>query len=388
LSQARKEAPPFDKLRANGDVGERRIGLAPGTLHLEVDGADWPLDSLCDFATRRNPKRGFLVVSKVLGRHIPVAPSRMRAAVRDLAARLPDLPSPTLVVGLAETAVCLGQAVHAELARRPTFAGLYLHSTRQQVDHPLLCRFEEPHSHASAHLIYRPEGIDLAAIRSLVLIDDEISTGTTLVNLAAALAAHLPGLEQIAAAAFTDWSGEGAWLARMPRPARRASLLSGALRWEAGPAPVDAPAFAAAAPRLGELHRHANFGRLGVTADATLPLPDPALPPRSRVRIMCTGEFTYPPFLLAERLEQEGHDVVVQSTTRSPALPGGAIRHTLAFEDNYGTGVPNFLYNADPADERVTLICHETPPGSVDPALVRALGAQCLYFDGTPACAP
>jgi hypothetical protein len=369
-------------------LGQRKVALATGTLHLTVQRADWPLDALCDFATRRNPKRGFLVVSKVLGRHIPVAPSRMRAAARDLAARLPDLPSPTLVVGLAETAVCLGQVVHAELARRPGFGGIYLHSTRQQVDHSLLCRFEEPHSHASAHLIYRPEGLDLGRIRSLILVDDEISTGTTLVNLAAALAAHLPGLEQIAAAAFTDWSGAGDWLDRMKRPARRASLLSGTLRWEAGPVPVDAPAFAAAAPRLGDLRRHTNFGRLGTSADAPLPLPDLDLPPSSRVRIVCTGEFTYPPFLLAERLEQEGHDVVVQSTTRSPALPGGAIRHTLAFEDNYGTGVPNFLYNADPADKRITLICHETPPGSIDPALVRALDARCLYFDGKPACAP
>ena len=32
----------------------------------------------------------------------------------------------------------------------------FVHSTRQQGDHPLLCRFDEPHSHAASHLIYRP----------------------------------------------------------------------------------------------------------------------------------------------------------------------------------------------------------------------------------------
>lgn len=368
-----------------------QVPLATGTLHLEVDRADWPLEALCDFATRRNPRRGFLVVSKVLGRHIPARPSLMRAAIRDLAARIPDnLPGPVLAVGLAETAVCLGQAVHEELARRPGWDGLYLHSTRQQVDHPLLCRFDEPHSHASAHLVYRPAGFDLAAVRSLVLVDDEISTGTTLRNLAAALIDALPGMERIAAAAFTDWSGGADWLGDMPKPTTCASLLAGTLRWEATDRPNEAPAFTpdftSAAARLGRLDRHRNFGRLGIRADDPISLEPIDVPPGSRLRIVCTGEFTYPPFLLAERLEQAGHDVVVQSTTRSPALPGGAIRHVLAFKDNYATGLPSFLYNADPADERLSLICHETPPDSIDPVLVRALGATCLYF-GDAACA-
>jgi hypothetical protein len=360
----------------------RTVTLATGTLHLEVERALWPLQTLCDFAVRRNPRRAFLIVSKVLGRHIPAAPSLMRASARDLAAQVPgDLPGPVLVVGLAETAVCLGQSVFEELARRPSFAGDFVHSTRQLVDHPLLCRFEEPHSHASAHLIYRPMDVDLAAIRSLVLVDDEVSTGTTLVNLAEALVTHLPRCERIVAASLTDWSGGGDWLGRMARPAVSVSLLSGRMRWEAGAAPLgaDAPAFDRAAPALGRLAQHRNYGRLG-WAGALLPLPDVDPPPGSALRIVATGEFTYPPFLLAERLEAAGYDVVMQSTSRSPALPGGAIGHMLAFEDNYATGLPNFLYNADGADGRASLICHETPPGSIDAALIAALRATCISF--------
>jgi len=357
----------------------RSVPLTTGTLHLEVARADWPLDALCEFAVRRNPRRAFLIVSKVLGRHIPVAPSIMRASVRDLAARVPDLPGPVLVVGLAETAVCLGQSVFEELARRPGFDGLFIHSTRQQIDHPLLCRFEEPHSHASAHLIYRPDGIDLASVRSLVLVDDEVSTGNTLVNLATALIEHLPNVERIVAAALTDWSAGSDWLARMPRPASCASLLHGSLRWEAGAAPPpDTTNFDRAAPALGALDEHRNWGRTGWDG-SPLDLPEPPNT-AERIRIVCTGEFTYPPFLLAEQLEADGHDVVVQSTSRSPALPGGAIHHILAFEDNYATGLPNFLYNADPDDARLTLICHETPVGSIDPALIQALEATPVRF--------
>jgi hypothetical protein len=359
----------------------RSVPLPTGILHLEINRADWPLDALCDFAARRNPRRAFLIVSKVLGRHMPVAPSVMRASVRDLAARIPaDLPGPILVVGLAETAVCLGQSVFEELARRPGFTGLFTHSTRQRIDAPLLCRFEEPHSHASAHLIYRPDGIDLGSIRSLVLVDDEISTGTTLVNLAGALVGHLPQVGQIVAATLTDWSGDGGWLGRMPRPATCASLLCGSLRWEAGvQAPVGTTDFNRAAPALGKLDNHRNWGRLGWSASPP-DLPQIPIPDTAQLRIVGTGEFTYPPFVLAERLEAAGHDVVVQATSRSPALPGGAIHHTLTFDDNYATGVPGFLYNADPTDGRVTFICHETPAGSVDPALIEALGATPIRF--------
>lgn len=366
---------------SRGTAGPHTIPLSTGTLHLKVERAHWPLGELCDFAVRRNPRRAFLIVSKVLGRHIPAPPSLMRRSVRDLAAQVPeDLPGPALVVGLAETAVCLGQTLFEELARRPGFTGHFIHSTRQQIDHPLLCRFEEPHSHASAHLVYRPVGVDLAAVRTLILVDDEVSTGTTLTNLAAALLEHLPRCEQVVAAALTDWSDGSNWLTHMQRPASCVSLLSGSLRWEPGAAPpaADASSFDRAAPALGRLSQRHNYGRLGWGGNR-LPLPTLKMPGQ-RLRVVATGEFTYPPFLLAERMEAAGHDVVMQSTSRSPALPGGAIRHALAFEDNYATRLPNYLYNADPADERTSLICHETPPESIDAALIAALKATCIRF--------
>ncbi|HYW14666.1 MAG TPA: phosphoribosyltransferase domain-containing protein [Allosphingosinicella sp.] len=367
-----------------GEPGRVEVDLGAGVLSLDIARATRPLDSLCGFARRRNPKRAFLIVSRLLGRHIPVRPSAMRAAARELAAALPaDLPGPVLTVGLAETAICLGQTVHEERAALRGGESHYLHSTRQQIDASLLCRFEEPHSHASAHLVYRPRELDPARVRTLILVDDEISTGTTLVNLAAAIANHLPALERIAVAALTDWSGGEAWLKAMPRAARAASLLQGRLEWRPA-APVGEEAgFAAVAGRLGRIERHWNSGRLGLAAGDPVELPDYRPPAgRHRLRIVGTGEFTYPPFLLAERLEREGHDVVVQATSRSPIVLGGAVDTVIGFADNYGTGVPNFLYNADPSDGRHSIICHETPAGSVDPALIRALGAETLFFEG------
>jgi hypothetical protein len=359
---------------------DRVVELATGTLRIRVEASSWPLNELCDFAARNNPRRGFLIVSRVLGRHLPAQPSIMRRSARDLAALLPgDLPGPILVVGLAETAVCLGQTVHREwralTGRNDIF---FIHSTRQHVDHPLLCRFEEPHSHAPAHLIYRPAVRGFAEPKSLVLVDDEVSTGTTLANLAAALVDCWPGVERIAIASLTDWSG-GAWAQHLPCRADAVSLLTGALEWTAHARPAAYDVGPPAAGAFGGIQDNRNRGRLGLRMpQMDLPQRLPDLPSGARLRIIGTGEFTYPPFLLAERLERAGFDVVVQSTSRSPAPLGGAIRSAMCFRDNYGSGVPSFLYNARASDGRSTWVCFETPEGSLDPALIDALGAEAV----------
>lgn len=365
------------------------VTLPTGTLTIRVDRSQAPLDTLCTFAARQNPRRGFLVVSRVLGRHLPAPPSVMRRAIRDLAALIPaDLPEPILVVGLAETAVCLGQGVHAELGRVGRRAG-FVHSTRQLLDHPLLCAFEEPHSHASSHLLYRPQGFDCASLRSVILVDDEVSTGATLANLARALVSAIPGIEQIIVATLTDWSDSQGEAERMPRPTYRRSLLRGSLHWQ--PVPVLEQQKIETRSAFGSLAGPYDFGRLG-RSDISAP-PVPVLDPRiaedgARLRIIGTGEFTYAPFVLAEQLERDGVDVVVQATSRSPVLVGGPITRALRFRDNYGAPAPNFLYNASLQEGRRSIVCHESPPGSIDSFLIKELGATTLFFDGRPPCAP
>jgi hypothetical protein len=366
---------------------ERVVTLKGGTLTLRVLEAAWDLDRLCDFAARDNAKRGFLIVSRVLGRHLPVEPAEMRASFAALAARLPaDLPGPVLVVGMAETAVALGQGVHAEYVRRTGRSDtLYLHSTRQQIYAPVLARFEEPHSHAPAHILYRPADRRLAMLaenaRSLVVVDDEASTGTTFVNLAQALVARLPSLEQVLTAVLTDWSGTSTYIERMPVSAQAVSLLRGTFWWEADPAlqPTQIPAATAAS--LGTFDQRLNFGRLGIDRDPSgIEVLADRFTSETGFYVLGTGEFTYPPFLLAEALERKGHEVFVQATTRSPVHIGGAMACARRLADNYGTPVPNFLYNSSLARGRKTLVCHETPAGSVDPELVAALNATAIDF--------
>jgi phosphomannomutase len=103
-------------------------------------------------------------------------------------------------------------------------------------------------------------------------------------------------------------------------------------------------------------------------------------PEPARYLVLGSGEFTYPPFRIAEELERRGHDVVVQSTTRSPVHVGGAIASAIEFSDNYGTGVKNYLYNQTKESGRIVVACHETPEGSMCPELDRQLGVTPLNF--------
>ncbi|WP_349618339.1 phosphoribosyltransferase domain-containing protein [Azotobacter salinestris] len=364
-----------------------RVVLARGELQVDVTRCSIEPESLFGFAERRNPKRAFLFVSRVLGRHIPTRPSAISASFDALASKIPvDLPGPVLVLGMAETAVGLGAGVHRALSRtRPDTA--YLVSTRHPLGSELFARFEEEHSHASAHLLHLPQdqvtrGLMLNA-RSLVLVDDEASTGKTFINLLAALRdAGLGKVERVVTATLTDWS-DNAVQKTLGNMASSISLLEGRYRFIENPdAPLPAmPAVGRVAQGDWPLAADKDWGRLGVREDCDTLAPSLTVNRGERILVVGTGEFVWRPFLLAERLEKAGAEVHFSSTTRSPIAPGHAIDHALSFSDNYGLGIPNFLYNVAPDQFDRVLICSETPAAAVDVTLIQALNAE-VIVDG------
>jgi hypothetical protein len=92
-----------------------------------------------------------------------------------------------LVVGYAETATALGHLV-ADVLGAP-----YLHSTRRAVPGGMVsAMFTEPHSHAPGHLLLPAHPDMLGGGGPLVLVDDELSTGTTAANTIEAVHARYP----------------------------------------------------------------------------------------------------------------------------------------------------------------------------------------------------
>ncbi|WP_201566607.1 phosphoribosyltransferase domain-containing protein [Psychrobacter immobilis] len=395
------------------------ITLPRGTLDLTYqtnsatakDGTEqsnhYQLEDLLGFAQRINPKRAFLFVSKVLGRHIPVAPSTMRHAFTDLANLVPDdLPEPILVIGMAETAVGLSAGVHQALQTRYPNA-LLLNSTRHAQHNDdnsetLLTTFSEDHSHASQHLIYQSADkaiqAQLLASKTLIMVDDEASTGNTCVNVVTALRnAGLDQLEQVHLTTLVDWSlnqnqaqadVDDNISARLPNiDFHRHHLLSGAWQWAdvPNPEPITMPSVDTTEAGSQPLGNTGNWGRFP-TLDSTdgfnnylakfqaaftnfneqAKFNEVQLP--ERILVLGSNEFVWLPFLLAEWLEAKTQNATVNfsALTRSPIALGGAITTMLSFSDNYGLGMTNFAYNVEPSDWDVIVLCVETSADSVD----------------------
>ena len=403
------------------------ITLPRGTLALtyqtnNVAGNDstYELEDLLDFAQRINPKRAFLFVSKVLGRHIPVAPSTMRRAFTDLATLIPnDLPEPILVIGMAETAVGLSAGVHQALQTRYPDA-LLLNSTRhaQHDDtsdgnntETLLTTFSEDHSHASQHLIYQSSDkstqAQLLASKTVIMVDDEASTGNTCINVITALRdAGLTQLEQVYLTTLVDWSLAQTGLdtavadkiaSRLPNiDFYRHHLLSGAWQWTdaPNPEPIIMPSVDTTAAGSQPILSTGSWGRFP-TLDSTDGFDDylsyfkkafakfnkqdnfdeiffeqDQLP--KKILVLGSNEFVWLPFLLAQWLEQNTRanhverDIKFSALTRSPIALGGAITTMMSFTDNYGLGMTNFVYNVEPDDWDLIVLCVETAADSVD----------------------
>ncbi|WP_296243129.1 MULTISPECIES: phosphoribosyltransferase domain-containing protein [unclassified Psychrobacter] len=374
-----------------------------------VQSNHYQLEALLGFAQRINPKRAFLFVSKVLGRHIPVTPSKMRHAFTDLANLVPsDLPEPILVIGMAETAVGLSAGVHQALQTRYPNA-LLLNSTRHaqhdgnhdKSTHCLLTTFSEDHSHASQHLIYQSADKDtqaqLLASKTLIMVDDEASTGNTCVNVVTALRnAGLEQLEQVHLTTLVDWSlnqnqdnaSDDTIATRLPNiDFHRHHLLSGAWTWTdtPNPEPIIMPSVDTTEAGSQALGDTGNWGRFP-TLNSTDGFDDYLLNFQTafnlfhqqeqfdkkqlpqRILVLGSNEFVWLPFLLAEWLEIQTQNSTVSfsALTRSPIALGGAITTMLSFNDNYGLGMTNFAYNVEPSDWDLIVLCVETSADSVD----------------------
>ena len=353
------------------------IELQRGVLSLQPnDNSHWKWQDLLGFAERINPKRAFLFVSKVLGRHIPVSPHIMRHAFTDLAKLVPDdLPEPVLVIGMAETAVGLGAGVHQVLQQRYPEA-IYVTTTRHPVHGaPLLARFLEEHSHAQDQLLYGSPDAELQQqilnSKSIVLVDDEASTGKTFVNLIHALQqAGLNQISHVVTATLADWSS-GIHIADLN--CQSVALMTGKWQWRDAEHPIQINM-----PKVDTV----AFGAFATLAEPTwgrLPIQDSgahirlAVQPDERILVLGSGEYVWSSFLLAEYLQQQGADVRFSAITRSPIAVGHAIQSALAFADNYGLGIQNFVYNINPQDYDRVLITVETATHSVAKSLLEAL---------------
>jgi hypothetical protein len=405
--------------------------ILPGlTVQVDVENNPFaiPLDAMFVMGARKNKKRRFLFVSKILGKHIPVDPLIPITGGRLLAARFIqevygalnietdglvqtllhpenrqlasdsigiasfELPEDILVIGFAETATALGAAFFDSFKGRAR----YIHTTREQIkDVEPQISFEEEHSHATSHRCYALDPDFLGGSDPVVLVDDEITTGKTALNIIAEIHARFPRREYIMVS-LLDWRSEEdmkrftAMERRLGVRIRCISIISGkiTIREEAvGEHFSDSPLPQSIS--LSVMQAQVEIGAYNLSFSNNIPLVStdaagiengvPYLQATGRFgltrqqwetggreiaeaaaflkrtrrggRTLCmgTGECMYVPMQISAQM---GDNVFYQSTTRSPVYPADrddyAIRTAYSYPSPEDPGVLHYFYNVEP----------------------------------------
>ncbi|KOP79545.1 hypothetical protein AMS59_07295 [Lysinibacillus sp. FJAT-14745] len=379
---------------------------------------DFAVTDLFKMAARINKKRQFLFVSTVLGKHLAVRPQVPLLTGNLLAMmyyqRLVDqevnsitsivqalktfneqddlqlsmdacmtLPEETLFIGFAETATALGHAVFNTFQSN----AMYIHTTREVLpDFEPFVTFEEEHSHATSHNIYTEEPEKLLHAKRIILIDDEITTGNTVVNIINTLRRKFPLVKHYTVLSILDWRSEQQqavfkqleekWHVSVDFIA----IMGG--HFSCGGTPLltssQKRAMECVAQDIsllpiketGERRYYRSIaenglenrepymlatGRFMLTSEQHSKQKDALQAIAKQLKklrthgpalVIGTGEFMYVPMQIAAYL---GKDVYFQSTTRSPIYCTNhedyTITEKIAFECPENNGVENYLYN-------------------------------------------
>ena len=317
--------------------------------------------------------RPYVIVNPLLAKHMPAAPGRsldyfMRLGAMVAAACEGER---VLVVGFAETATAVGAAVASAIA-----GAAYAHTTREDLSGgpggmPPVAEFLEEHSHARNQSLYLGERFkDLSAYDRLVFVDDEITTGKTILNFLEGVgyagriivsALVFNGFDQ---SVFSAYDAEFFCLQKAGHVKR---IAAGGL-----PDPrrgVDIGCYVEECRQMAERIAEAVGG--------------PDLDGKD-VLVLGTEEFMYPALALGRRLEKTARSVRSHSTTRSPLLPRGRAGYPIhsrrSFASVYDGARTTHLYNLEKYD---TVVVVTDAPSDDCGGLVGAIldaGNQSIYY--------
>lgn len=179
---------------------------------------DKPVEDVIKMAKRHNnPKRDFLFVNTLLGKHIAVQGRDALMMHRALGDKIYELfkekgweNKKVLLVGFAETATALAQNImFYSLKFKEKFplniVG-YTQTTREELPSNQYTNiaFEEEHSHATSQKLYFDKELDYDVV---LFVEDEITTGNTILNFISQFEKHQSG-KDYAVASILNWQND------------------------------------------------------------------------------------------------------------------------------------------------------------------------------------
>jgi len=383
------------KIIDQNQVSVKRISLPTGELTLTLADSVFDINELTDYAARQNPKRGFLFVSKLLAKYWPSEPQAMYQIHCYMAQQVaPEIQGASVFIGMAEAASGLGQGVYEAYLNTPSPAQhLFIHTSRYFLAALQALDFQEQHSHASQFYLYVPREPALKKTflhaQTLILIDDEVTTGTTFVNLITAYQKINPDLKKVLIVSilnFVDSTRQAEIQALLPVEIVFISVVEAKIDfnphkdYQYTQIPNVESSVACKRKNLSlKAGRLGIYGKMEWDKSALKSLMQ-TWQRGASILVLGTGEFVHLAFLMAYYLEQYGWHVKVQSTARSPLLKGDAIREKIELIDNYADNIPNYLYNVRAGQYDHVVICHETPLCEPLTQFAQRLNAHLLYY--------
>ncbi|MDR2137474.1 MAG: phosphoribosyltransferase family protein [Synergistaceae bacterium] len=325
-----------------------------------------------------NTRRRFLICNRLQAKHIPADP----AMTLDYFGKLGNLAASgcrrderILVIGFAETATAVGAAV-ADCLRRVGDDVVYCHTSREALPREaLVAEFFEEHSHAVNQALYL-DGFDIRGFGRIVFVEDEVTTGRTILNFLSVLREKklLPERVGITVAAlvfgdidrtkFDEYDVDFYCLAKVDTAALSVPEAEGNIegnliesRFYDGvyDAPPEIRLPGMMNPRLGVSAAEYKARCLKFAEDvvALVDVRDKS------ILVIGTEEFMYPALFVGAKAAESAASVRCHSTTRTPIvpldLPHYPITERAALRSLYDAERRTYLYNLASCDSVIVV---------------------------------
>ena len=206
-------------------------------VDIESNDFDRPVDEFIKIAKRHNnTKREFLFVNTLLGKHIATDAKDAINLSNILYTKLRAMfvtnkwnDKKVLLVGFAETATALAQNMMIKSIglKNPNIVG-YAQTTRENIinDKYVNIAFEEEHSHATTQKLYFDTDLDYDIV---VFVDDEITTGKTILNFIDQFEKYQPNKQYIVTS-ILNWQNDNDRQTFKKKSIYTISLVTGKLK--------------------------------------------------------------------------------------------------------------------------------------------------------------
>ena len=321
-----------------------------------------------------NKKRSYLLVDPLQAKHMPVSPNKSLEMMKALGRKIADAyPETRLVIGFAETATAVGAAAASCISDDC----IYIHTTREEMKGITdWTEFLEEHSHAAEQKMYSGSLKELFEnTETVVFVDDEFSTGKTVLNIIDNLTERYPELGRkklVAASVINRVSKENNDIMKESGVECISLLHLENKDYESAVAGIKAY----------ETEK-LQSDECGIEVCAGYPVPDTRLGVKmgdyteklneicsdfinshrldiyGKVLVMGTEEFMYPPIVLGKMIEDMGiaEEVRCHATTRSPIAVSDEedypIRSGNIIHSFYEAERNTFIYNIEKYDTAI-----------------------------------